>query len=576
MGKDGKGKGCPPTVGNTVFFKNILFETTPGFLIGIFKKNGRIVDLTLWRGPDGRSRGCGTVEYGSAEQAEAAVQAVNGQVIDGRPVYVTMWQPDGREGGKDGGKASGKDHGGGKAGKSGKVTRVIFRNALFETTATFLQNLFRKFGWVATFDLHQRPDGRSLGEGTVDFQSYAEAVAAVEGLHQHPVDGRPLVVCLGDERENAGKGGGAPWQSTERNGNDHAHKGAANWKGAGLGGWKGDMPPWKGKGDDSGWKGKGGVDTHHDNPHAASCKVFFKNLLWETPAQFMHGLFRQQGDVRNFDLWTDEQGNSRGKGTVEFSSPGEAAYAIEKLNQAHVDGRVMVVEALDSGRQRLGKGMGGSPQGGSPHSGVTKVFFKNVLFETPQEFLIDLFRRHGQVMDYEFWTTAEGRPKGIGTVDFRSPEQAEAAVGALNGAEVDGRVLVVEVDHRGQKGQPSGGGQKGQPSGAVYKESARLYFKNANWETTPGFLMGKFKQYGYVVQLEVLKFPDGRSKGSGTVEYGSMQQAQAAIAGLNGMDIDGRPLYVVLDDPAKGQGAGAGAYSPHREKGKGKGRSIPY
>ena len=50
----------------------------------------------------------------------------------------------------------------------------------------------------------------------------------------------------------------------------------------------------------------------------------------------------------------------------------------------------------------------------------------------------------------------------------------------------------------------------------------------------------------------------GRSKGFGFVEMGSDQEAQAAIAALNGKDVNGRALTVNEARPKEGGGGGGG------------------
>ena len=57
----------------------------------------------------------------------------------------------------------------------------------------------------------------------------------------------------------------------------------------------------------------------------------------------------------------------------------------------------------------------------------------------------------------------------------------------------------------------------------------------------------------------------GRSKGFGFVEMGTAEEAQAAIAGLNGMSVGGRSIVVNLSRPKEaGTGGGYRDREPRR------------
>jgi RNA recognition motif-containing protein len=92
----------------------------------------------------------------------------------------------------------------------------------------------------------------------------------------------------------------------------------------------------------------------------------------------------------------------------------------------------------------------------------------------------------------------------------------------------------------------------------------KLYVGNLTYGTDDAALTELFGQYGTVQSAQVIMDRDtGRSKGFGFVEMGSDQEAQAAIAGLNGKQIEGRTLTVnearpKEDRPGRGPGGGGG------------------
>ena len=87
----------------------------------------------------------------------------------------------------------------------------------------------------------------------------------------------------------------------------------------------------------------------------------------------------------------------------------------------------------------------------------------------------------------------------------------------------------------------------------------KLYVGNLSYDVTDSQLEQLCAQYGTVQSAQVIMDRDtGRSKGFGFVEMGSDQEAQAAIAGLNGQMSGGRSLTVNEAKPREDRGGGRG------------------
>jgi len=92
----------------------------------------------------------------------------------------------------------------------------------------------------------------------------------------------------------------------------------------------------------------------------------------------------------------------------------------------------------------------------------------------------------------------------------------------------------------------------------------KLFVGNLPFSTTDQSLMNTFSQCGTVESSKVVIDRDtGRSKGFGFVEMSSDEEAQAAIAKLNGADCDGRAMTVNEAKPqapreSRGFGGGGG------------------
>ncbi len=92
----------------------------------------------------------------------------------------------------------------------------------------------------------------------------------------------------------------------------------------------------------------------------------------------------------------------------------------------------------------------------------TKLFVGNLSFNTTENDLQDAFAAHGTVVETNLMMDRmTGRPRGFGFVTMSTPEEAEKAIQALHGAEVDGRPLTVNVARPREDRPPGGGGGGG-------------------------------------------------------------------------------------------------------------------
>jgi RNA recognition motif-containing protein len=90
----------------------------------------------------------------------------------------------------------------------------------------------------------------------------------------------------------------------------------------------------------------------------------------------------------------------------------------------------------------------------------------------------------------------------------------------------------------------------------------KLYVGNLTYGVTDSTLEQMFTAHGTVESAQVIMDREtGRSKGFGFVEMKSDQEAQAAITGLNGKDVEGRALTVNEARPrTEGGRGGSGRY----------------
>jgi cold-inducible RNA-binding protein len=88
-----------------------------------------------------------------------------------------------------------------------------------------------------------------------------------------------------------------------------------------------------------------------------------------------------------------------------------------------------------------------------------KLFVGNLSFNTTENALQDAFAAHGTVTETNLMMDRmSGRPRGFGFVTMSTPEEAQKAIEALNGAQLDGRALTVNIAKPREERPPGGGG----------------------------------------------------------------------------------------------------------------------
>lgn len=369
--------------------------------------------------PDGRSKGCGIVEFAAPEGAQQAVLTLNDTELNGRQIFVREDREDRNSGG---GFASFNNRNNAAAGHrftpgaQSQSRRVYVGNLSWDVRWQDLKDHMREAGEVLHAEVICESNGRSKGCGIVEFATASEAQEAITKLTDSELKGRMIFV-----REDRETSSGAT---------------------AGFQGQRSD-----------------------------NCSVYVWNLSYETSWQDLKDHMRKAGNVDQATILNDNQGNSIGCAIVVYQRPQEASRAIRELQNSELNGRNMYLREdrnqgggggtggggrHHSGNDRHGHhgGRGGHRGGGKPSGGSQggqggcQLFINNLSYETSWQDLKDHFRQCGDVERAEVMANAEGRSKGFGTVRFLREKDAEAAIQRLNGEELQGRTLEVRYDSK--------------------------------------------------------------------------------------------------------------------------------
>src|SRR5256712_5208039 len=92
-----------------------------------------------------------------------------------------------------------------------------------------------------------------------------------------------------------------------------------------------------------------------------------------------------------------------------------------------------------------------------------KLYVGNLTYDVTDSALEQMFAAHGTVQSAQVIMDRDtGRSKGFGFVEMQSDQEAQAAISALNGKEIEGRALTVnEARPRPEGGRGGGGGGGG-------------------------------------------------------------------------------------------------------------------
>jgi len=369
-----------------VYVGNLSWDVTWRELKDHMKTTGcEVTRADVMTTPDGRSKGCGIVEFATADGARRAVLTLNDTEIMGRQIFVREDREDGGGGGRGGGGGGGdggsshhyqqSPHSRGFAsGGDAQSRRCYVGNLSWDVAWQDLKDHMRQAGDVVFAEVMTESDGRSKGCGIVEYQTPEEAQEAIRTLTDTDLKGR-MIFVREDRETSSGNVGGKQ-----------------------------------------------------------SCSVYVGNLAFETSWQDLKDHMRAAGNVDQANVLSSDDGRSKGCAIVQYQRPQDAQRAIRELQNTTLDGRPIFVRE--------------DREQGSSGGGGCQLFVGNLSYDTTWKELKDHFRQCGDVERADVMEAPDGRKKGYGTVRFYKRKDANNAIRRLNGVELMGRRLEVRWDHK--------------------------------------------------------------------------------------------------------------------------------
>jgi len=195
-----------------------------------------------------------------------------------------------------------------------------------------------------------------------------------------------------------------------------------------------------------------------------SCYV--GNLSWDVDENQLSEYFSTVGKVNNTVILRRGK-RSLGSGIVEFADVASANEAISSLNDSEMNGRKLLVredkilsavspvvkQEVTTETTSAKKATKAAAKTSKPKPSETdnsdkviepnKVFVQNLTWQTTDEEVVAAFCAHGSVSSVEIRTSRSGRSLGSAVVEFENSEDAQSAIKALNGQDLNGREILV-------------------------------------------------------------------------------------------------------------------------------------
>ncbi|KAG6624170.1 polyadenylate-binding protein 3-like [Carya illinoinensis] len=255
-----------------VFIKNLDTSIDNKALHDTFAAFGTVLSSKVVVDNNGQSKGHGYVQFENEESAQNAIKQLNGMLINDKKVYVGLFVR--RE---ERTQATGLS----------KFTNVYVKNLPETATDEDLKKLFSSYGTITSAVVMTDADGKSKCFGFVNFQSPDDAAVAVEKLNGATAfDDKVLFVGRAQSRG-------------ER---------------------------------EAELKAKFEQERISRYEKSQGANLYLKNLDDYVNDDKLKELFSEFGTITSCKVMVDSQGHSKGYGFVAFSTPQEAAKALEEMN----------------------------------------------------------------------------------------------------------------------------------------------------------------------------------------------------------------------------------------------------
>ncbi|XP_026565385.1 myelin expression factor 2 isoform X3 [Pseudonaja textilis] len=506
---------------NRVFISNIPYDMKWQSIKDLMReKVGEVTYVELFKDAEGKSRGCGVVEFKDEEFVKKALETMNKYDLNGRPLNIKE-DLDGEHARRALQRGSGPFTGGHgpdiapglmnlppsilnnpnippeiisnlQAGRLGST--IFVANLDFKVGWKKLKEVFSIAGTVKRADIKEDKDGKSRGMGTVTFEQPIEAVQAISMFNGQFLFDRPMHVKMDDKSIPHDDFRAADSKTPQL---------PRGLGGIGMGLGPGGQP----------------ISATQLSMGSGMGNVTPGGMGVDGPG--FGGMSRMSGGVGGFGGMKG-MANMGGFGGVN---------------------RLGGMGSVDDFRGNIGSGMSGG-LGTGMAAGMGEMFRGGMGGTLDRDFgrsdmalsrgFGDTFGRMGSgISGMNSMTGGMGMGMGMDRMSTSFDRMGPTMGTALE--------RNLDMD-RGFVPGPMGSGVRDR----VGTKGNQIFVRNLPFDLTWQKLKEKFSQCGHVMFAEI-KMENGKSKGCGTVRFDSPESAEKACRIMNGIKISGREIDVRLD-----------------------------
>jgi multiple RNA-binding domain-containing protein 1 len=273
--------------------------------------------------------------------------------------------------------------------------------------------------------------------------------------------------------------------------------------------------------------------------------------LFEPFGQLTRLLMPPSGTIAIVEFARPDEAQKAFKG-LAYRKLGDSIIFLERapkdLFEAPATGSVLEVQGLEARAQGFSAAETFAAEDNEAQLPTSTLFVRNLNFTTTTARLSEVFQSLDGFLSAKVKTkTDPKRPgetlsMGFGFVEFRTKEQAQAALAVMDGYGLDQHKLVVQTSHKGMDAAESR--RQEDTAKKVAARRTKIIIKNLPFQASKHDIRALFGAYGQLRSVRVPKKFDHSARGFAFADFISAREAENAMDALKNTHLLGRKLVL--------------------------------